>query len=139
MRRAPAPLAAVAIGFIAAAGPDARGTASGVYTEAQATAGAQIYGERCVMCHGAQLEGTYEIPGLTGKFAANWSRKPLGALSDYIARAMPQSAPGSLAPEETAHVVAFLLKANGMPAGTRPLPADSAALQRIAFVPVRAR
>lgn len=141
MKRAPTALAALAIGFIAiaAAEPSALGTASGVYSEAQATAGAQIYGERCAMCHGARLEGTYEIPALTGKFAANWSRKPLGALSDYIGRAMPQPAPGSLTPEETAQVVAFVLKSNGMPAGTRPLPIESAAQQRIAFVPVRAQ
>jgi mono/diheme cytochrome c family protein len=139
--RGAAGLGAAAIGLIAvgAAQPGSLGTPAGVYTDAQAAAGAQVYGERCVMCHGAMLEGTYEIPALRGKFAANWSRKPVGALYDYIGRAMPQFAPGTLPPEENASVVAYLLKANGMPAGSRTLPANSAALQRITFVPVPAK
>ena len=122
-----------------AATPGGLTTASGVYTESQAVSGARTYAERCAMCHGGALEGTYETPGLTGKFVANWSSAPLSDLYDYIGRAMPQPAPGTLTPGETAEVVAYLLKANGMPAGARPLAADNAALRQIAFVPVRAR
>ena len=33
-----------------------------------------------------------EIPGLTGKFMANWAGRPVGDLFDYVSRAMPQPA-----------------------------------------------
>lgn len=100
------------------------------YTEAQAEQGAAIYGERCAMCHGAMLEGTYETPALTGKFVANWAGRPVGDLYDYLGRAMPQFAPGSLSGEDNARVLAYLLKANGYRAGQTALPADGAGLHR---------
>ncbi len=111
----------------------ARGTLDGVYTAAQAAEGAAVYARQCAMCHGARLEGTVETPGLTGKFVANWAGRPVGDLFDYLARAMPQMAPGTLQPADNARLVAFILEANGAPAGTRALPADSATLRRIDF------
>jgi len=119
---------------LASGGPAAgRGTQSGVYTAAQAAEGAQVYAQQCAMCHGARLEGTVEVPGLTGKFVANWAGRPVGNLYDYLARAMPQMAPGTLQPADNVRLVAFILQANGAPAGSRALPADSATLQRIDF------
>ena len=90
---------------------------------------------QCAMCHGARLEGTVETPALVGKFVANWANRPLGDLFDYLGRAMPQSSPGKLTPQDNARLVAFILRANGAPAGDTPLPADAAALQRITFDP----
>jgi mono/diheme cytochrome c family protein len=110
-------------------------TRQGVYTSDQADAGAQLYAARCAMCHGKMLEGTYDIPGLQDRFIANWSKAPLSNLYDYLGRAMPQFAPGSLKPDENAKLVAYLLKANALPAGSQPLPANSAALQRIILEP----
>ncbi len=112
-------------------------TARGAYTEAQAAEGAELYKTACAMCHGENLMGTYEIPALTGRFIGNWSNGSVGTLFTYVSDAMPQMAPGSLSPEDNAKIVAYLLKANGMPAGTQPLPSDRAALNRIAFEPVR--
>lgn len=120
---------------IGATAPAPVSTLKGVYTESQAEAGAQLYAARCAQCHGAMLEGTFETPALQGRFIANWSKAPLGDMYDYIARAMPQFAPGSLNPDETARIVAYLLKANALPAGARSLPADSAALKRIMLEP----
>lgn len=108
-------------------------TALGVYTEAQAAEGAALYAGACAVCHGETLSGTYEIPALTGRFVRNWSNGSVGTLFDYVSQAMPQMAPGSLSPEDNARIVAFLLKANGMPAGSRPLPNDQAALDKIPF------
>jgi mono/diheme cytochrome c family protein len=88
---------------------------------------------RCAMCHGTRLEGTVETPELVGKFVANWGARPVSDLFDYVSRAMPQPAPGSLSPEDNAGVVAYLLQVNGAPEGNRPLPADPAALRRIEF------
>ncbi len=122
--------AIVAGGAATGAKPPVR-TSAGVYSESQAEGGAQLYAQRCAMCHGRSLEGTYETPGLTGKFLANWGKRPLGDLYDYVDRAMPQFAPSTLTPEENAALMAFLLKANGMPAGRDSLPADSAKLHAI--------
>jgi len=101
----------------------------GFYSASAAEEGARLYAERCAMCHGAALEGTHEVPGLTGKFVANWAGRPLGDLPAYLTRAMPQFAPGSLQPDEAAHLAAFLLRSNGYPAidtaaaGTGSVPA----------------
>jgi mono/diheme cytochrome c family protein len=130
----------VAIGALALAGgvpAVGKGSKSGVYSAAQADEGARVYAVQCAMCHGARLEGTVETPALVGKFVANWADRPLGDLFDYLARAMPQSSPGRLSSQDNARLVAFILRANGAPAGNSPLPADAAALRRIAFEPVR--
>jgi mono/diheme cytochrome c family protein len=113
-------------------------TASGVYTDAQAAEGATLYQGACSLCHGANLMGTFEVPTLVGRFVHNWSNGSVGTLFDYVGRAMPQMAPGSLSPEQNAKIVAYLLKANGMPAGDKPLASDQAALDKIAFTPVKA-
>jgi mono/diheme cytochrome c family protein len=112
-------------------------TARGVYTEAQAAEGATLYQGACSLCHGANLMGTFEVPTLVGRFVHNWSNGSVGALFDYVGRAMPQMAPGSLSSEDNAKIVAYLLKANGMPAGDKPLASDQAALDKIAFTPVK--
>jgi cytochrome c5 len=129
-------LAAMAMLAVATGGPAAgKGTRTGVYSADQAEEGARVYAAQCAMCHGARLEGTVETPGLTGKFVANWAGRPLADLYDYLARAMPQSSPGRLAPEDNARLVAFILRTNGAPAGDSRLPADGAALRRINFDP----
>ena len=107
------------------------GTQSGVFTEAQAAEGAVVYGERCAMCHGKSAEGTWEVPPLKGKFLANWGKAPVVSLFDYLGHAMPQFAPGTLSPQDNVRLIAFLLKANGAPAGAKPLSEDRAGLGAI--------
>lgn len=127
-----------AMALCGAAVPVSAGTASGVYTEAQAAQGATIFAERCAMCHGKQAEGTWEVPALKGKFMGNWGKESVAALSDYLARAMPQFAPGTLEPADNVKLVAFLLKTNGHPAGAKPLSEDHAALAAIRIDPIPA-
>jgi mono/diheme cytochrome c family protein len=137
--RALVAVAALSLAVAAAApgqAPDLS-TARGVYTEAQATEGAALYKGICASCHGENLMGTFEVPTLTGRFVSNWSNGSVGTLFTYVSDAMPQMAPGSLSPQDNARIVAYLLKANGMPAGPQPLPSDRAALEKIAFVPAR--
>lgn len=96
----------------------------GTYAEGRA-----IYGQKCSSCHGAQGEGSGPIPKLVGvehqkdfAFADDPKiPKTVGnywpyssTLYDYIHRAMPYSAPGSLRPEETYSLVAFILAENGI-------------------------
>ena len=128
-------LAGLALTLTLAAGGPAlgKGSRSGVFSAEQADEGARVYAMQCAMCHGARLEGTVETPALVGKFVANWAGRPLGDLFDYLGRAMPQGSPGRLTPQDNARLVAFILRANGAPAGDAALPADAAALQRITF------
>ena len=129
---------ALAALLLAAASPAiSRGSSDGIYTPAQADQGARVYAMKCAMCHGATLEGTVETPALVGKFVANWAGRPVGNLFAYLGRAMPQNAPGSLTPEENAQVIAFILRANGAPAGSRLLPPDGPALDRLSLDPGR--
>lgn len=128
--RAVLPVLGVVVPVVAAlsAATAAVPVARGLYTDGQAAEGAVLYAQQCAMCHGAALEGTFEVPGLTGKFVANWAGRPLGDLYGYLGRAMPQFAPGTLAPADNARIVAFLLKTNGYPAGATPLAAGSTQL-----------
>lgn len=116
-----------------------RGAGKAIYAASQASEGARVYAVRCAMCHGPLLSGSVEIPSLKGKFMANWAGKPVGDLYDYVAKAMPQPAPGSLSDADNARLVAFLLRENGLAAGSVPLPVDRAVLDRIVLAPVRPR
>ncbi|MFC3102186.1 cytochrome c [Altererythrobacter lauratis] len=123
-------LASAGAGGVAAQG---RGTAAGMYTSAQADAGGRLYAIHCAMCHGAGLQGTVEVPPLTGRFVANWGGRPLGELFHYLSRAMPQHAPGALSAADNANILAFLLRTNGAPVGGRELPSEATQLERIRF------
>ncbi|MFC3098749.1 c-type cytochrome [Alteraurantiacibacter palmitatis] len=123
-------LASAAAGRVAAQG---RGTGAGLYTIAQADAGERLYAIHCAMCHGSGLQGTVEVPPLTGRFVANWGGRPLGELFDYLSRAMPQHAPGALSAADNAKILAYLLRVNGAPAGEGELPSQASQLERIRF------
>lgn len=106
------------------AGDSVRATRAGVYTAAQAVLGRSIYQLNCASCH---TLASHTGPLFTGK----WNARLLWDLFSYVSESMPKSDPGSLAPEEYAGVVAYLLKVNDMPAGASELPADSTALKKI--------
>lgn len=110
-------------------------TWDGVYTDAQAGRGRIAYMQNCGRCHGADLSGTFEIPPLVGRFMPYWSGSTLDALFDYVSHAMPLDRPGALSPAANADIVAYLLKANGLPAGAKELSADG--MQAIHFDPAR--
>ena len=90
-------------------------------------AGATLFAQKCAACHGAHGEGVATYPKLIGRdpragftFGADpHLAKTIGnywpystTLYDYIHRAMPLSAPGSLQPHEIYSVIAFLLAEN---------------------------
>ncbi|MND03959.1 hypothetical protein D3C83_240170 [compost metagenome] len=50
---------------------------------------------------------------------------------------MPQNAPDSLGDRAYVDLVAYLLQANGSPAGAQELPLDVAELERISIVSAR--
>ena len=96
----------------------------GVYTDAQAERGHTLYMQNCSRCHGADLSGTYEIPPLVGRFMPYWSGSTLDALFDYVSTAMPLDHPGALSAGANADIVAFILKSNDIPSGSKELSAD---------------
>ncbi|MBA2588208.1 MAG: cytochrome c [Alphaproteobacteria bacterium] len=106
---------------------------NGAYTEDQAARGATSYQQNCARCHGAGLAGTFEIPPLMGRFVPYWSGSTLDVLVDYISRAMPLGRPGSLSPAVNADIVAFILKSNGFPAGSKELGTSADAQKAITF------
>jgi len=111
------------------------GTWDGVYTDAQAERGHTAYMQNCGRSHGADLSGTFEIPPLVGRFMPYWSGSTLDMLFDYISTAMPLGRPGSLSPTTNADILAFILKSNNFPAGTKELSADG--LKSIRFDAVK--
>ena len=121
---------ALAVGGAAHGQNGNRSVLTGVYTAAQATRGELTYFNICVSCH---PRGTYS----TDAFKTTWSGRPIGDLFEVIKEKMPKSDPGSLTPEETAQVLAYILKINEAPAGDAELPSDVEALKKITFETTR--
>jgi alcohol dehydrogenase (cytochrome c) len=97
--------------------------APGVYTAAQATAGAAIATAQCSTCHGANLEGNSGPPLAGTEFMSKWSGQTADDLRDIIATQMPFSSPGSLKPDQVLAVLAYILQQNKYPAGDAALTA----------------
>ncbi len=107
--------AAVSLAPQAAAGQ----LASAGYTAAEAEAGEAIYEQTCAACHMSNLSGSFEAPELAGPtFRGAWEDRPVDELIDLVRVTMPPGAGGSLAPEEYASAVAYILQENGVAAGT---------------------
>jgi len=122
--------------------PSGAGLPAGSGTAAQ---GAPLYATNCASCHGANGEGKppaypqllggpkgtfdfasdFKIPRTVGNY---WPYAT--TLFDYIRRAMPLAAPGSLTPDQTYAVTAYLLNREGIiPDGTSLDAKSLAAIQ----------
>ena len=94
---------------------------SALYTEEQATSGAVVFAKVCAECH--------EKADITKPdFRSKWNGRTLFELFELVRTTMPDSNPGGLTREEYAGTMAYILKANGLPAGTTPVMPDSAAM-----------
>ncbi len=108
------------------------GASSGIYSKAQAARGKAAYTEVCSTCHGDALEGADVIPPLTGtRFTSNWQGQTIGGLASRIRTTMPADNPGTLGLTATAEITAYLLEANGYPAGETDMPASNSALAQL--------
>ena len=109
--------------------------ADGIYTTAQAQRGDVLYGEQCVKCHGEIRQFTPDMAALLADhtFRARWKGRALGELFKMIQVEMPQEAPGSLSDQQTADLVAFILRGNRRSAGDVPLPDNLETLMQIPF------
>ena len=101
--------------------------------------GAAVFSTQCAVCHGPKGEGIGPYPRLIGREPRGFPfgldpkyAKTIGnywpyatTVYDYIRRAMPFTAPGSLKPDDIYSVVAFLLTENGIIGKTTVIDARS--------------
>lgn len=110
-----------------------RSAKEGVYTVAQANRGKTLYAEQCAECHGAMTSVTPDLAPLLSDyvFQATWRNRSLTQLFDRIRDTMPQNKPRTLSQEQTIDLIAYILNANGLPAGEVPLAHDVETLTQI--------
>jgi mono/diheme cytochrome c family protein len=114
--------------------PVARTVWDSVYSAGQAARGESAYVKGCARCHGAALTGGDQSPPLAGSaFLGNWNGQSLIDLQQRIKTTMPSDSIGIYDAKFVTDVVAFMLKANGFPAGAAELASDDAALKDIAI------
>ena len=128
--------AVLACAAMAAGGPvaaqEGQSTWSGVYTDAQAARGEDVYNGSCAVCHGDDLAGSEMGPGLAGNsFLGFWDGLSLGDLFMVMSVSMPQDNPGSLDTAEYVDVIAYMLQRSDMPTGSEELPADQDGLRAV--------
>lgn len=111
--------------------PDGEGLPDGAGT---AAAGKAIYQQHCAACHGANGEGATNdrLVGGRGTIDSAAPVKTVGSywphattLFDFIRRAMPFAAPGSLSDDETYAVTAYVLHLNDIVAENEVLNAQT--------------
>ena len=119
-------LLGVAGGFFFGAAAFAAGqpAESGVHTARQAENGRAAYVRSCAICHRTDLRGNFEAPPLAGaSFLRFWGDRTPRALVERIRTTMPPDRPGRLGDQDYLDIVAYLLQANGAPAGDQVLTA----------------
>jgi len=104
----------------------------GVFTSAQARRGQAQFEQHCAACHRQDLGGILG-PALKGeRFLDQWREFPLEVLVNDMRAQMPQRNPGTLPVNAYVDIAAYLLDANGLPAGSEELTQDEAA--KVLFV-----
>ncbi|MGV6804461.1 MAG: c-type cytochrome [Ruegeria sp.] len=101
--------------------PDGRGLPEGsgdVFT------GEEVFAEKCAACHGDFAEGVDNWPVLAGGFDTLADKDPvktvgsywphLSTVWDYVHRSMPFGEAGTLTPDETYAIVAYILYSNDL-------------------------
>lgn len=94
--------------------------------------GRRIFMDKCAFCHGPTgREGPKDVlVGGRGTVATNRPLRTVGSywpyattVYDYVNRAMPYNAPGTLKPDEVYSVVAYILYLNGIVGEDEPINA----------------
>ncbi|WP_052072516.1 c-type cytochrome [Sphingobacterium deserti] len=103
--------------FIAKWDIDVRPDGKGLPKEGSGTvkAGSKLYHQKCASCHGINgYEGPYDklVTDSTGKNTIGNYWPYATTIFDYVRRAMPFNAPGSLSDQEVYDITAYLLYLN---------------------------
>ncbi|MBL4729645.1 MAG: cytochrome c [Gammaproteobacteria bacterium] len=107
----------------------------GVYTSEQAARGEIVYTEACIACHGQDLGGNSNSPGLIGMgFMFLWEGRTLGEFFEKIRSEMPTDRPGQLPVQDYLDVVAYILQKNAFPEGREAMSFNVAVLNSIEIV-----
>lgn len=94
-----------------------------VFTADQAHRGRANYDAHCATCHGPNLMGSTYGPPLAGTyFEKHWEGKKVSSIYAHSHDTMPPSRPADLPDQAYADIVAYVLLANGLPAGSTELP-----------------
>lgn len=118
--------ASTAHGIVSAQAPKPAGKTvwDGAYTDAQATRAVATFSQSCSNCH--TLDATGNRP-LSGKdFWDSFTQKSVGDLLAFVSKNMPNGVnAGSLPASSYNDLVALILRANGLPAGTTEVTPES--------------
>ena len=108
-----------------------------VYTEVQAERGKVVYQDYCAFCHLEDLSGFRGLPLVGPTFIANWNAPnvTLENFFSFVTTSMPEDQPGALQTQQYIDVAAYILQANGYPAGERELTAEPGVLRAIKIEP----
>jgi polar amino acid transport system substrate-binding protein len=98
------------------------------FTTAQADNGRNVFDLNCAGCHANDLTGGVGPTLLGAPFNYTWGGQQVAGLIKFVQNNMPASAPGTLEPEATLNVVAYILSMNKVAAGETPLSATSTAV-----------
>ena len=101
--------------------PDGRGLPEG---KGDVWTGEEVFADRCASCHGDFAEGVDNWPVLAGGFDTLADEDPVKTVGsywphlstawDYISRSMPFGEAGTLTPDETYAIVAYILYSNDL-------------------------
>ncbi len=104
----------------------------GVYTDAQAERGTELYARYCSDCRENTLIGDSMTPLLAGSdFLSQWDGLTVGDLFERIRITMPLNNPESLPRNVNCDILAYILSANNFPSGQTELPHDTPKLRQI--------
>lgn len=110
----------------------AKTTWDSVYSAPQAGRGETAYAKTCARCHGAALGGGDEATPLAGSsFLGNWNGQAVSDLQKRIIETMPSDTVGIYDRKLVTDVIAFMLRANGFPAGVADLAVEPDSLKTI--------
>ena len=103
-------------------------TGTGPFTQAQVDAGRAAYQRECSDCHGANLGGGPNGPGLFGPgFMARWGGQTTADYYKFMSATMPYGNEGRLSADDYASIASFIYAANGARPGTQTYTAATAA------------
>lgn len=140
-RRSPvlvATSAALLVGLSWSAAPRAQAELpkiwTGIYTEAQANRGRDVFNNRCAHCHDEHLTGGDGPSLVAAHFNRNWGSRTVERLFKKIKDRMPPGEVFIATDQEKLDITSYLLMMNGFPAGPKDLPMDMPELSAILIV-----